>query len=232
MNHPPPYSVCVNQDVFNLKKELQDIENEIQKTESNNPKRPKLRRRAADLEELIINIEQTKCKESNIVSLLNKNIEILSEYVESESSCILNERIWDSFCKCSQTYFTRSLDLIDYLKKQFPLYEKLIETVGNEAYKIIEDNPANGANPPHCCTLTSEINNILRKRREKAIKHMEDIKPELYRKQLDFNKSLLELVKNIINEKDNLNNKINKQNEDIKILYDCMIKKGYIEIID
>lgn len=228
MNHPPPYNVCVNLDVFNLKKELQDIENEIQKTESNNPKRPKLRRRAADLEELIINIEQTICKESNIVSLLNKNIEILSEYVESESSCILNERIWDSFCKCSQTYFTRSLDLIDYLKKQFPLYENLIETVGNEAYKKIEDNPANGANPPHCSTLTSEINKILRKRREKAIKHMEDIKPELYRRQLDFNKSLLELVKNIINEKDNLNNKINKQNEDIKIIYDCMIKNGYI----
>lgn len=232
MNHPPPYSVCVNMDVYNLKQELQDIENEIQKTESNNPKRPKLRRRAADLEELIINIEQTRCKESNIVSLLNKNIEILSEYVESESSCILNERIWDSFCKCSQTYFTRSLDLIDYLKKQFPLYENLIETVGNEAYKMIEDNPANGSNPPHCCTLTSEINNILRKRREKAIKHMEDIKPKIYRRQLDFNKSLLELVKNIINERDNLNNKINKQNEDIKILYDCMIKRGFIEIID
>ena len=97
--NPPPYNVCIDtQKTLNysserckrnqqLKLELENIENELEKIKSNDPKKTVLRRKAADLEEEIINIENSKSKDQIIDLLINK-IDLMCEHRELERKSI------------------------------------------------------------------------------------------------------------------------------------------------
>lgn len=224
----PPYEVCVKssytkENIDEIKKQLENIENELLIIKSNDIRKPQLRRQAADLEDIIINFENTEPK-PEIVQSLNDNIELLSEYVDLEEishwdyidkityELFINDIKWPhrepgsykkTICKNDINLF------IEFLKKNFPIYSNAIEKNCNEAsIKLFKYSqyPYNGrCNFDDLIILTkTEIKEkgVAAQERRNEIKHFID------ESQLDFNKKLSTFIENIIDEKKQMEDKI------------------------
>ena len=232
---PPPYKVCTNTEnytkdqIIEFKKKLENIETELEKLtiSSNDPRKPKLRRQAADLEEIIIEYEKSK-KTPEIIDLLNNHIKFLSEYVELEQNNIIDkeEKTSDDIInKLTTNLFIedtnspiRNLDILtqpmsesdiplfkEFLKKKFPRYknafEKYISNISKEMFKSNLQTPKN---------LLHSLRYNLETGRNKAIKRRKEINLFIDETQLNFYKKLSIFIVNIISEKKNLEDKLIK----------------------
>ena len=229
----PPYEVCIKssytkEDIDKFKKELEMIEKELLNIEYKDIRKPQLRRRAADLEEIIINYENTESK-PEIVELLNNNIKSFSEYIELEKTIdytgILQEKLTsnkpDFFtkghnCMVSDTDFCQKIicendvnKFIDFLQKKFPVYSCEIEKDCRAASDMMFDHLNNpGCGKDTFSKLQYFTYNHLADVRNKAFQNRKKLKLLSYETQLDFNKTLLNFVENIIIEKKQLEDKI------------------------
>jgi len=234
----PPYDACskptyTKENIVEFKEQLQSIEDELLNIKPNDIRKPQLRRQAADLEEIIINFENTK-PIPEIVQSLNDNIELLNEYVELEEISNLYSidclgLITPQFLTKDNTYWTmcdqrgehdygfegRRLcrtDIsifIDTLKKKLPIYSNSIEKICNE-----EANQMFSGIEPH--TWGNLLNIVKSKIKEygiASIKRREEIKP-----QLDFNKKLSTFIENIIDEKKQIEDKITELENKVNTL--------------
>ena len=243
----PPYEVCIKssytkEHIDEFKNQLKNIENELLNIEHNNIRKPQLRRQAADLEEIIINYENTKPK-PEIVQLLNDYIELLSEYVELEKYNVLDDdiiekKIVDSLfikdndfpirndfssriiCKSDLKLFT------DHLKKHFPKYSNAFEKHCTKAsIKMFESNSVTDTFD----RLLSMLKYELRSNRIKAIHRRTEIKTYIDQTQLNFNKNLSTFIENIINEKKQMEDKILELENKINSSQSTLITQKNIE---
>ena len=248
----PPYEVCLKpsytkENIDKFKEQLENIENELLDIKSNDIRKPQLRRQAADLEEIIINFENTKPK-PEIVESLNDNIKLLSEYVDLEKYNILdidiidkciNKSLFtdDNSCpiRCTSNDFSSKLicktdiePFTDYLKSKFPRYSNALEKHCTEAsiqmYKYTK-MPNSGIDSYD--KLLSSLLGNLRGDRLKAIQRRIEIKTYIDETQLIFNKNLSNFIENIIDEKKQMEDKILELEGNINKL----VKKVY-EYID
>ena len=221
----PPYDVCSKpsyskQNIEEFKIQLQSIEDELLNIKSNDIRKPQLRRQAADLEEIIINFENTKPKPPEIIQSLNDNIEILSEYVDLEEISH-----WDYVDKLTINLFTDDIDWLyrsnndftskticktdlklftDHLKKKFPRYSNAIEKICNE-----ESMRFFSSDQRHTFgTLLDRIKYEIKTQAIAAQARRNEIKHFIDETQLNFNKKLSSFIENIIVEKKQMEDKI------------------------
>lgn len=238
----PPYDACskpsyTKEKIDEFKQQLQSIEDELLNIKPNDIRKPQLRRQAADLEEIIINFENTEPK-PEIVQSLNDNIELLNEYVELEEishwgyidkityDLFKNDVEWpyrnpgsinDTICKNDVNLF------IKFLKKNFPKYSNAIEKNCNEAsikLLIYSQHPySRNYNFDSLISLTKEeikTQGIAAQARRNEIKHFID------ETQLSFNKKLSSFIENIIGEKKLMEDKITElDNKVITLIKHC-----------
>jgi len=239
----PPYDACVKpsytkQNIEEFKERLQGIEEELLNIKPNDIRKPQLRRQAADLEEIIINFENTKPK-PEIIQSLNDNIELLNEYVELEEishwsyidkityDLFKNDVEWpyrnpgsinDTICKNDVNLF------IKFLKKNFPKYSNAIEKNCNEAsikLLIYSQHPYSGNyNFDSLIRLTKEE---IKTQGIAAQLRMNEITTyKLMKTQLDLNKKLSSFIENIIDEKKLMEDKITElDNKVITLIKHC-----------
>lgn len=227
----PSYDACSKpsyskQNIEEFKIQLQGIEGELLNIKPNDIRKPQLRRQAADLEEIIINFENTK-PIPEIVQSLNDNIELLSEYDELEE--IINLYLLDSLGHITPKFFTENnyfwrwcpgnpgrngIDcgfelreicrtdisiFIKQFKEKLPIYSNSIEKICNEG----ANQMFSGIEPHTWGNLLTIVKLIIEKYGIASIKRREEIKP-----QLDLNKKLSTFIENIIDEKKQMENKI------------------------
>jgi hypothetical protein len=225
----PPYDACVKssytkKNIEEFKKQLESIEEELLSIKSNDIKKPQLRRQAADLEEIIINFENTEPK-PEIIQSLNDNIELLNEYVELEKNNILsntqkffednlNSKVFRDDIECPfRHYFDNNTIIgntdikliIDYLKNRFPIYSNAFEIYCNETFKELFLRTSDN----HKIDLfLSQMKHKTSVGAKEAIKRRSEIKTYIDETQLNFNKRLSSFIENIIDEKKQIENKI------------------------
>ena len=227
----PPYEVCLkssytkeNIDIF--KEQLQNLEKDLLNIDPKDIRKPQLRRQIADLEEIIINFEDTKPK-PDIVLSLNDNIKLLSEYVELEKYNILDLDIINlikrslfiddnEFSIRSSNDFTNKIIcksdvnlFIEHLKKKFPKYSNAFEKHCTEAsIKMFKYSQMPNSGKDTFDTLLSLTKTELHDERIKAINRRKDIKTYIDETQLNFNKNLSNFIENIIDEKTQMEDRI------------------------
>ena len=243
----PPYEVCLkssytkeNIDIF--KEQLQNLEKDLLNIDPKDIRKPQLRRQIADLEEIIINFENTKPK-PDIVLSLNDNIKLLSEYVELEKYNILeldiinliknslfiddnecsmrlssNDFVNKIICKSDVNLF------IEHLKKNFPKYSNAFEKHCTEAsIKMFRYSQMPNSGNDTFDTLLSLTKTELQNERIKAINRRKDIKTYIDETQLNFNKNLSNFIENIIDEKTQMEDRIleleGNINKLVKVVY-------------
>jgi len=237
----PPYDACVKpsytkQNIEEFKERLQGIEEELLNIKPNDIRKPQLRRQAADLEEIIINFENTK-HIPEIVQSLNDNIELLSEYDELEE--IINLYLLDSlghitpkfitennyfWTECPRNLGRRDKDcgfeyreicrtdisiFIKQFKEKLPIYSNSIEKICNEG----ANQMFSGIEPHKWGNLLNIVKSIIKKYGIASIKRREEIKP-----QLNFNKKLSSFIENIIGEKKQMEDKITELDNKVNTL--------------
>ena len=240
----PPYEVCIKtsytkENIEEFKIQLQNIEDELLNIKSNDIRKPQLRRQAADLEEIIINFENTEPK-PEIVQLLNDNIELLNEYVELEKNNMidfnsnqLNAKIFTDdinwpirssndfnnkiICKKDTEIF------INHLKYKFPKYSTAIEIHCNHSVEKIFSGLHGQPYNHDYNTLLNVFKEISEGERRKASARRYEIQnSNLSKTQLSFNKKLSSFIENIIDEKKQMEDKIieleNKVNKLIRLV--------------
>lgn len=226
----PPYEVCIKssytkEDINKFKKELEMIEKELSNIENKDIRKPQLRRQAADLEEIIINYENTESK-PEIVESLNNNIKILSEYVELEKTIDYTTTLQEKLKTDNSDFFTKGYDclvsatdfgqkvickndinkFIDFLQKKFPVYSCEIEKDCMTASDMMFQSKNYGNNTFN--NLRYFTNNHLAEVRNEASKNRTKLRLSSYEEQLKFNKNLLKFVENIIIEKKKMEDNI------------------------
>lgn len=237
----PPYEVCVKtsytkENIEEFKIQLQNIEDELLNIKSNDIRKPQLRRQAADLEEIIINFENTK-PIPEIVQSLNDNIELLNEYVDLEKNVMsgfdlnqLNANIFTDDInwpiRTPQDFNNKIISkkdteiFINHLKYKFPKYSTAIEIYGNYSVERIFSLPHERHNYN---TLLNAFKEISTHERSKADSRRCEIQNyNLSKTQLSFNKKLSSFIENIIDEKKQMEDKIieleNKVNKLIRLV--------------
>ena len=236
-NTLPPYEACAKtsytqENIEEFKEQLENIETELLNIKSNDIRKPQLRRQAADLEEIIINFENTKPK-PEIVQSLDENIKYLSEYVELEKYNILDNTIIKqisfeikndniTFPKNKATLTSTDLNmLITYFTKKFPRHSYAIEKHANEAYVVLYTEQPNSSNYG---IFNGIFANLLSQENEKALKRRTELKPFIAETQLEFNIKLSTFMETIIDEKTQMENKIieleNSITKLVKIVYE------------
>lgn len=235
----PPYDTCSKpsyskKNIDEFKEQLESIEDELLHIKSNDIRKPQLRRQAADLEEIIINFENTK-PIPEIVQSLNDNIELLNEYVELEKNNILDLNIinqlepkifiddinWPKrmpgefskiICKNDTEIF------INHLKFRFPKYSTAIEIHCNHSVEKIFSSPHMQPYNQSYDTLLSDFKHIATEETKKACKRRYEIKTYIDETQLDFNKKLSTFIENIIDEKKQMEDKITELENKVNTL--------------
>jgi hypothetical protein len=245
-NTLPPYEACAKtsytqENIEEFKEQLENIETELLNIKSNDIRKPQLRRQAADLEEIIINFENTKPK-PEIVQSLDENIKYLSEYVELEKYNILDNTIHEQISSGKvfkddiefpyrAAWSTRQITKTDidifitFLTKKFPRHSYAIEKHVTEAKVKLEEyllkNPQ-GSNT--YSNLLSCMRTIISQENEKALKRRAELKPFIAETQLEFNIKLSTFMETIIDEKTQMENKIieleNSITKLVKIVYE------------
>ena len=225
--NPPPYNVCIDtQKTLNyserrkrnqqLKLELENIENKLEKIKSNDPKKPVLRRKAADLEEEIINIENSKSKDQIIDLLINK-IDLMCEHRELERKMIngpygISRESLDTILSIpvcfNPTDRPLTLSMKEELIKKYVTtncdYSDIIQEASQKVSIELSKTPNEFTARNFKSRLNQELNNNSQKAREDGRK----IEIELRNSELDFDKGLLCFLENIIDEKKNLEKRI------------------------
>ena len=212
------------ENISQFKLQLQTIEDELLNIKPNDIRKPQLRRQAADLEEIIINFENTEPK-PHIIQSLNDNIELLSEYVQLDKDNILSNcngfykdnlqgRSFLDDIECPFRHYitngkiicdTDIRLIIDYLKNKFPRYSNVFEIHCNEAFKKLFKIPSNEHTFDNLLNiLRSEISTGS----TAAHKRREEIKIFIEETQLNFYKKLSTFIENIIEEKKQMEDKI------------------------
>jgi seryl-tRNA synthetase len=230
----PPYDACfkpsyTKQNIEEFKIQLQGIEEELLNIKPNDIRKPQLRRQAADLEEIIINFENTEPK-PEIIQLLNDNIELLSEYVDLEEISHwgyidkINYNLFKDDVEwpyrnpndISKTICKDDINLfIKFLKKNFPIYSNAIEKNCNEASIKLLKYCSSNYNFDALISLTKEeikTQGIAAQARRNEIKHFID------ETQLNFNKKLSSFIENIIDEKKQMEDKITELDNKVNTL--------------
>ena len=212
------------ENISQFKLQLQTIEDELLNIKPNDIRKPQLRRQAADLEEIIINFENTEPK-PDIIQSLNDNIELLSEYVQLDKDNILSNcttfyhdnlqgRSFLDDIECPFRHYITNHKIIcdtdirliiDYLKNKFPRYSNVFEIHCNNAFKKLVLRPSNEHTFDN---LLSSIHIGISTSSTAAIKRRIEIKTFIEETQLNFNKKLSIFIENIIEEKKQMENKI------------------------
>ena len=240
----PPYDACVKQSytkekIDEFKQQLQGIEEELLNIKPNDIRKPQLRRQIADLEEIIINFENTK-PIPEIIQSLNDNIELLSEYVDLEEiqhtdyidkityDLFKNDVEWPYRCpnSISNTICKNDVNLfIEFLKKNFPKYLNAIEKNCNEAsIKLLRYSQQHN-NPYNFDTLISLTKEEIKTQGIAAQLRRREIKNFMDKTQLDFNKKLSTFIENIIDEKKQMKDKITElENKVNTLIIHCNVK--------
>ena len=240
-NTLPPYEACAKtsytqENIEEFKEQLENIETELLNIKSNDIRKPQLRRQAADLEEIIINFENTKPK-PEIVQSLDENIKYLSEYVELEKYNILDNTINEQIsyeklfekdiefpyrAEWSTRQITKTdIDIfITFLTKKFPRHSYAIEKHATQAGIVLYKH-----SPQHTYSnLLSNFTSIIHRENEKALKRRTELKPFIAETQLEFNIKLSTFMETIIDEKTQMENKIieleNSITKLVKIVYE------------
>jgi hypothetical protein len=237
----PPYEVCVKtsytkENIEEFKIQLQNIEDELLNIKSNDIRKPQLRREAADLEEIIINFENTK-PIPEIVQSLNDNIELLNEYVELEKNNILDNNIINQLnakiftddinwpIRTPQDFNNKIISkndieiFINHLKFRFPKYSTAIEIhCEHSVHKVFSLSNGNH----NYSNILTTFKSIVSEQRINAINRRTEIKTYIDETQLSFNKKLSSFIENIIDEKKQMEDKIieleNKVNKLIRLV--------------
>lgn len=225
---PPPYSVCIKKknhsNIENLKIQLERIENELLSMKSNDPRKPSLRRKAADLEEEIQFLENSKPK-NNFLELLNSNIELLSDFMNLENNYKpfqQYENIWQILDDLTQNlpkHFcpfdtpmsdSKKEELILYFKTQWQaLYnnsEIINQVIPRVCDTLLKSNDFNVNNFKF--KLATELSFIELELRDKKKAKEEELK--LTESKLNFQKSLLYFIENLLEEKKYLEKRIHE----------------------
>jgi hypothetical protein len=239
-NTLPPYEACAKtsytqENIEEFKEQLENIETELLNIKSNDIRKPQLRRQAADLEEIIINFENTKPK-PEIVQSLDENIKYLSEYVELEKYNILDNTINKQIIKDifitdidfpyrgewnSRQITKTDIDIfITFLTKKFPRHSYAIEKHATQAGIVLYKHSGNQTYGELLCQFKS----IISQENEKALKRRTELKPFIAETQLEFNIKLSTFMETIIDEKTQMENKIieleNSITKLVKIVYE------------
>lgn len=235
----PPYEVCVKtsytkENIEEFKIQLQSIEDELLNIKSNDIIKPQLRRQAADLEEIIINFENTKPTIPEIIQSLNDNIELLSEYVDLEEiqhTDYIDKINYDLFKDdvdwpyrnpndLNKTICKNDINLfIKFLKKYFPKYSNAIEKNCNEAsIKLLKYSQHPYSIGYKFDTLISLTKEEIKTQGIAAQQRRQEIKNFMDKTQLNFNKKLSSFIENIIDEKKQMENKITELDNKVNTL--------------
>lgn len=236
----PPYDSCskpsyTKENIDEFKERLQGIEEELLNIKPNDIRKPQLRRQAADLEEIIINFENTEPK-PEIIQSLNDNIELLSEYDELVKNNMinfdtnqLNSKIFIDdinwpirtpqdfnqkiICKNDTEIF------INHLKYKFPKYSTAIEIYCAHSVEKIFSGPNGQPYNHYYNTLLSVFKQIATEEQKKAYMRMNEITTyKLMKTQLDLNKKLSSFIESIIDEKKQMEDKITELDNKVNTL--------------